>query len=182
MTAEIKEAFLEELVELRARLAKKNARMVREVIQRTPWLKRTETVPKRVAERLVEKSAWWLTHSSGWPVHAPGHADRIRITDHGWAVDFGANTFLVGKAIERCRNVLNDVFAEAAKGRLLTLAEIRPALERQISGAVAGYNGDEYNGYYPIKEKQMVFGAQAINVEEAANFILEEAKTSDLFL
>src|SRR5437016_82613 len=56
LTAEIQESFLEELVELRGRLAKKHARIIKQVMQRTPWLKRTETIPRRVAERLVEAS------------------------------------------------------------------------------------------------------------------------------
>jgi hypothetical protein len=164
------------------RRVRKATRIVRKIRQSTPWLRRTETIPRDVAERFVKRSAWWLTHSSGEPVRAPGHADRLRMSGHGSAVKFGANTFLVGKAIERCRNDLNDFFDEAAKGKRVELAVVRVALKRHISRAVANYNGDEYAGPYPISNDQLVFGAQAIDVNDGATFILDEARASELFV
>ena len=64
---------------------------------------------KDTAERFIRASSWWLTHSSYRPVRAPGHAERLYMTPHGWAVDFGGNSFLVGKAIERCRMLWTNV-------------------------------------------------------------------------
>lgn len=56
---------------------------------------------KAIAESFIRKSAWWLKHYRR-PVRAPKHAKRLYLSDHGWAVDFGGNSFLVGKAIEPC--------------------------------------------------------------------------------
>lgn len=183
LSAETEEALLEELAELRERLAEKHTQIVRRLRRATSWLRREETIPKDLAKRFVAESAWWLTHSSGMAVRAPGHADRIYLSEHhGWAVEFGANTFLVGKAIERCRNALNDFFDEAAKGKLLKAAEVLRVLRQHISGAVANYNADEYDGYYPISDDLLVFGAQAIDVDDGATFILKEADASALFL
>jgi hypothetical protein len=104
------------------------------------------------------------------------------LNGHGWAVDFGANTFLVGKAIERCREALDDFFVEASKGRLLPLQEVREALKRRVSGAVANYQGDEYAGYYPLTDGQLVFGAQAIDVDDFVRALLTATDASALFV
>jgi hypothetical protein len=121
---EVDEAFIVELVELRERLAEKQKSIVRKLKNRNLWLKRDETIPLELAKRFIRATAWWLTHSSGSPVRAPGHANRITKSHHGWVVDFGANTFLVGKAIERCRNILNDYLDEASKGHLPLKSEV----------------------------------------------------------
>jgi len=182
LSAEVDESFIEELVELRERLAEKNKVIVRKIRRRAPWLKREETIPRDVAERFIAATAWWLTHSSGQPIRAPGHADRIYMSDHGWAVDFGANTFLVGKAIERCRNALNEFLDEAASGRIPLLKEVKNTLKHHVSGAVANIDGYEYQGYYPIDNRDLVFGAQSIDVEDAANFIISESGVAELLL
>lgn len=124
LSVEVDEAFIVELVELRERLAEKQKSIVRKLKNRNLWLKRDETIPLELAKRFIRATAWWLTHSSGSPVRAPGHANRITKSHHGWVVDFGANTFLVGKAIERCRNILNDYLDEASKGHLPLKSEV----------------------------------------------------------
>lgn len=182
LSAEIEETLLEELTELRALVAKKQTQTVRQLRRRTSWLRREEDIPREVARRFVKASAWWLTHSSGMPVRAPGHADRLSHSHHGWELEFGANVFLVGKAIARCRDALNDFFDHAARGALPRLTDVRRTLHQRISGAVANYNGDEYQGYYPISDGQLVFGAQAIDLDEGVNFLLEESGASTLFL
>jgi hypothetical protein len=45
---------------------------------------------KEIAVSFMRESAWWYSHPSG-PVRAPGHADSLYMSRHGWAVDFGAN-------------------------------------------------------------------------------------------
>jgi hypothetical protein len=182
LSAELDERFIEELVELRERLAKKNTAVVRQIKSRHPWLKRKETIPLDMAKRFIRATAWWLTHSSGSPVPAPGHADRIYKSEHGWAVDFGANTFLVGVAIERCRSAVNKYLDLAAAGEIPALGDLKAELKQHISGAVANADGYEYEGYYPITGTELVFGAQAIDVEDGAKFIVSEAGVSDLFL
>jgi len=96
---------------------------------------------KKMAERFIRASAWWLTHSSYRPVRAPRHAEHLYMSHHGWAVDFGANTFLVGKAIERCRVILDRCRDEAATGQVLLRADVEAKLKKAISGAVANSNG-----------------------------------------
>jgi hypothetical protein len=182
LSAEVDEVFIEELVELRERLAEKQKAAIRKIRRNAPWLKRSETIPIEVAKRFIRASAWWLTHSSGSPVRAPGHADRIYKSHHGWAIDFGANTFLVGKAIERCKNVINDYLNNAAKGRIPLKSEVIASLKRQVSGAVANVDGYEYAGYYPIDDQDLVFGAQSINLLDAARFMLRESGIEDLLL
>jgi Bacterial RNA polymerase, alpha chain C terminal domain len=133
---------------------------------------------KQTAERFVRSSAWWLTHSSRQAVRAPRHADRLfYFPDHGWALDFGANAFLVGKAIERCEIVLDECRDEAAAGQAVSRSDVEARLKQQISGAVANSNGEEYGGYYPIRNGRLNFGAQAISVDDGARFMI---KKSDL--
>ncbi len=128
LTAEVEEAFIEELVELRKRVATKQKSVVNKLKRNTPWIKRNETIPLEVAESFVRSTAWWIGHPSG-PVRAPNHAGRIYKSHHGWAIKFGANTFLVGKAIERCRNKINDFFELAAMGQLPTKSEVKNSLK-----------------------------------------------------
>jgi len=182
LSAEVDEIFIEELVELRERLADKQKAAIRKIRKNAPWLKRNETIPLELAKRFIRATAWWLTHSSSWPVRAPGHASRIYKSNHGWAVDFGANTFLVGKAIERCRDVINDYLNNASKGCIPLKSDVVASLKKQVSGAVANVDGYEYAGYYPIDDQQLVFGAQSIDVSDAARFMLRESGIEDLLL
>ena len=52
---------------------------------------------KGAAEKLISKSAYWYVHSSGSPVRAPGHHERIYGGSEAWKIDFGANTFIFGR-------------------------------------------------------------------------------------
>ncbi len=193
LSAEVDEAFLLELVKLSERLAAKQREclaakqkgIIKQFKRKTPWLKREETIPLEVAEKFIRETAWWLTHYSGNPVRAPRHANRIYKSNHGWAVEFGANTFLVGKAIERCRNTLNYYFDKVSKHNIPLKSEminsLKHSLKQQISGAVANVDDNEYAGY-PIDNDELVFGAQAINVDDAAKFMIRESGIGDLLL
>jgi hypothetical protein len=131
---------------------------------------------KKTAEEFIRSTAWWLTHSSFRAVRAPRHADRLfYLPDHGWAVDFGANSFLVGKAIERCKMVLDRSRDEAAAGQVVSRSDIEARLKQAISGAVANSNGEEYGGCYPIRNGRLKFGAQAISVDDGARFMIDES-------
>lgn len=182
LSAEVDEAFIDELVELRRRVAERQKVAVNAIFKRSPWLKREETIPLEVAREFIRASAWWLTHSSGSPVRAPRHAERIYKSHHGWAINFGGNTFLVGKAIERCRNKINDYLDNAIKGQLPLKSEVIASLKRQISGAVANADGYEYSGYYPIEGGDLRFGAQAIDVTDGASYMIQKSGLEDLLL
>lgn len=181
LTAEVEEIFIEELVELRRRIAKKQRLIVNKLKRESPWLKREETIPLEVAKSFIRNTAWWIGHPSG-PVKAPKHATRIYESHHGWAIDFGANTFLVGKAIERCKNKINDFFEQAANGQLPLKTDVKNALKHQVSGAVANNDGYEYAGYYPIESRDLVFGTQSIDVEDAANYMIRESGIVELLI
>jgi hypothetical protein len=173
VTAEIAETFVEELVELRRQIIRRNSAVAKRITSALPVPGREEVVPKPIAQQFVRRSAWWLTHSSGKAVRAPGHAANMYLSDrHGWAINFGANTFLVGKAVERCVDAIREDMDRAGGGRLLSWAQLRERLYLAISGAVANYGNYEYGGFYPISGDELVFGAQAINVSDAADYIL----------
>ena len=182
ITAEVEEAFLDELVVLRAKLAEKNKERVDRLRAKAPWILRKETVRLEHAKALVRASAWWLRHPSGGPARAPSHADRVAKTHLGWAVEFGANSFLVGLAIERCRLLINRFLDDIAAGKMPSIDDLNRQLELEISGAVANYEGYEYEGFYPTEDGHLVFGNQSISVRDAARFVMAEAKVDDLFL
>ncbi len=182
-----------ELSELRSELILTNAELVKFRIKRNQnfvndirkmhiWVNRNEKIPLEIAQQFIIRSAWWLTHSSGTPVRAAKHAERIYLSAvHGWVLDFGSNKFLVGKAIERCRNEINVYLEKANLGHKLQLLNFKHALYQHISGSVANNNG-EYTGYYPITNNDLVFGAQAIDVNDAANYLIEAAGIGLLFI
>ncbi len=180
LTAELDERLLEELIELREKLAKKNQIVAARIRSSRPWLVRTETVPLELAQEFVRNTAWWHTHSSGQPVMAPNHAKRIYSSSHGWSLDFGANTFLVGKAIARCSQEISSAMDTAVKGHLPNLQELTEKIELHIRGAVSNSEGYEYDGYYPVVGDDMMFGAQSIDVKLGAKFILEKSGIKEL--
>ena len=139
------------------------------------------TVDKNTAERFIRASAWWLTHGSGRPVRAPGHAKRLYLHERGWAIDFGANTFLVGAAIERCQVILDRHAAEMDKGVKVTKAVVEAELKEAISGCVANYRSVPFE-HYPIKGETLEFGAQGIGVDDAATFMIRENTLLSVFL
>jgi len=171
LTAEIAERFLEELISLRDRVVKKRQAGAKTIRSSNAWIDRPETISKELAQGFLRASCWWLTHSSGNPVRAPGHADRLFLDKHhGWAIEFGANTFLVGKAIERCAMRFKE-FLDAI-GDQVSTDKLRKNLRSAIAGAVANYDGNEYDGYYPITDDQLTFGAQAIDLNDAVAFLV----------
>ncbi|MDZ4858304.1 MAG: hypothetical protein SGI88_04920 [Candidatus Hydrogenedentes bacterium] len=179
LSAEVDEAFIDELVALRDRFIEQQKRTVQSVRRRARWLERNETIPRELAERFIEATAWWLTHASGSAVRAPGHAKRMYKSHHGWTVDFGANMFLVGKAIERCKVAINGALDEISEGRIPLKSDIINSLKTEVSGAVANANGHEYQGYYPIEDEDLIFGAQSIDVSDAAEFMINETCIND---
>ncbi len=127
-------------------------------------------VSRRLAERFVEASAWWLNHPSG-PVRAPGHARRIKGPGSDWQVEFGSNTFLVNRAILRCRATMEKYLADAEKGHLTATSILMRKLRKAVSGSVANYDGAEYWSY-PVDGTDMRFGTNSIDVEDFVRFFL----------
>jgi hypothetical protein len=62
---------------------------------------------------------------------------------------------------------------EAEAGQVVTRSKIEAELKKVISGCVANSNGQEYGGYYPIRDDDtLVFGAQGIGVDDGASFMM----------
>jgi len=140
------------------------------------WLVEKNSISLELAKDFVRSSAWWYLHPSGSPVRAKKHADNIYKSNHGWVLDFGANTFLVGKAIERCARELNSYFKKAIDGTPFTFEELTSKLILHIRGAVANYGGNEYEAHYPLTGQDMMFGVQSINVKNGAKFLIDRSK------
>ena len=154
LTAEIAEHFLEELISLRNQVLKKRRARANAIRAAHTWIDRPETVPKEFAKGFLRASCWWLKHSSGNPVRAPGHADRISLDPrHGWSIEFGANTFLVGKAIERSARSLREFLDAVSNGGKTSLGTLRQNLRSAIAGAVANYDGR-----VPLQKSRYGFG------------------------
>lgn len=181
LTGELDESFLDELVSLRNKLVAKRQAVVDTVRKANPWIERLETIPKDIAEGLLRKSCWWLTHSSGKPIRAPGHADHLYLDSrHGWAVDFGANTFLVGKAIERAARPLKGFLDAVSAGEAPAKERLIQNVRDAIAGAVANYDGNEYLSNYPVRGSDLVFGAQAVDLNDAVSYLLQKVDVDRL--
>ncbi|WP_161937642.1 hypothetical protein, partial [Sulfurovum riftiae] len=138
------------------------------------WLKREETIPLELAQGFIRNATYWDHPKAGYYVSAD-HSHRIKNDYlHGWSVKFGANYFLVGKAIERCKKSINEYIEKIQNKNHAEINILRDKLKIQISGAVATSNNYEYDGYYPIENGYMKFGTQAINVVDGANFLIRE--------
>lgn len=146
--------------------------IINRLINDRPWLKGDEVVPKQLCTNFIQKSAWW-DHPSGGFVRAPGHAERIKQdTFHGWVIEFGANTFLVGKAISRSLKIVLSFYSDILHNKATNLDKLNRTIKQRISGAVAGYSGDEYYEY-PIDGQDLTFGTQSIDVNDGAKYILK---------
>ncbi|MFO1506026.1 MAG: hypothetical protein U1F23_02950 [Lysobacterales bacterium] len=99
---------------------------------------------------------------------------------HGWAVDFGANTFLVGKAVERSAKKLKAFLDAAASGKEPPIEELKRDLRYAIAGAVANNDGNEYAGYYPINGDGLTFGAQEIDLNDAVSYLVRKVDVERL--
>lgn len=144
------------------RLISSGRNMVRELLP-------DGNVPKAVAEQFLRESVWWNTHSSGRSVRAPRHANRMKGQNGDWYITFGANFFLVGRAIERCAKTCENFLASVENGSPWSVNELKDKLKMNVRGAVATNSGAEYSGFYPIEGQDMNFGATSIDVVDFVN-------------
>lgn len=135
-------------------------------------------VSRELAQTFIRRSAFWHSHSSGQIVSGAGHARRVYGGPADWKVDFGANSFLVGRAIKRCFRTLRQYIESWEAGTPRKASDVVRELRRDVNGAVAGYNGSELNGYYPLSGTDMMFGTTSIDVRffvrVAIEFLPEE--------
>lgn len=174
LTGETQESLIDELVTLKQRQSEtSNSQAGSSRYDDGSWINHdtSSRIPYAWAHEFIACTAWWLHHPSG-PVRAPKHADRIFESEqHGWAIEFGANSFLVETAIKRSLDAVKSLLDTNETGRDELISEIK----RHTSGAVSNHYDDEYSGYYPLEGEDMIFGSTSINVDDAAKFILEKS-------
>lgn len=138
--------------------------------------KKTEILEKNgvsltIAQFFIEKCAMW-DHPTGRWVHAPKHARRIVNGRYGWEVEFGANKFLVGRAIQKCTIFIRDLINKVELGEVIYRDDISSRLNLIISGSVSNYEGEIFDGYYSIELGLLRFGTQGIDVGEFKSYII----------
>lgn len=128
-----------------------------------------------VAQRFVKNSAYWYAHPCGTPVHAPKHFNRVQNGTHGWEIEFGANKFLVQKAIEECLDLLCKALAYAeVNEEYIDCSFLRSEMEFEVSGAVSNYLNERFDYYWEIRdEKYLVFGVQSIRIDKFVGTMLD---------
>jgi hypothetical protein len=198
LTGELKETLINELASLRSKcddLAEENKALKLQLANSplnsgasqalikkgdrirasVPWLyNEDEEIPETIVRDLIRNSVWWLTHPAGKPVRAPKHANNVYYyCDEQWVVDFGANSFLPEMAIRvsavEIRRQLNDILEGRTYNRDLLISKIK----RCVSGCVSNHRGDVYEGYYPSKGNDLVFGVTSVDTQDVADFLLK---------
>lgn len=131
-------------------------------------------VKKSTAIHFIEKSAWWITHPSG-PIRVDGDARNLEGPENMPILKYGANTFKVGEAILKCRQVI-QVFLKGIRSYPNFPEEVLPNLRKQlvaaICGSVSAFDGRAYK-QYPMKGDEMIFGSHAINVKNFIDCLFE---------
>lgn len=125
-----------------------------------------------LAKAFIRRSTWWHSHSSGSPVQASGFANRITGHSGDWRVKFGANSFLVGRAISKCNEILRQYIDGFEAGSAIKPSLMVGLLRMAISSSVAGYDGMGL-GRYPITGDDMMFGTMSIDVKFFIRELLE---------
>lgn len=121
-------------------------------------------VSESLAVELIEGSVWWETHPSG-PVQAPGFAKHIYGALGEWKITFGANTFLISRAVHGCCKVIESWLPKQS-GSIAQLgwATLQNEFISVLRGSVSNYIGEIYPRYTGGSKEKMVFGSQSISV------------------
>jgi hypothetical protein len=122
-------------------------------------------VSETIAREFIRHSIWWFHPRAETEVPAPKFAWRVKGSDGDQRLRLGANTFLVGRAIQRCAATIESFISDVDSGKHWTKEELLEQLRRNVCGSVAKHNGEEYSGYYPMKGNYMRFGAHGIWVD-----------------
>lgn len=181
LTGELDEDFIRELIELRRSWLRGVRKSAQAAARAAGKRERDESVPLEDAKAFIRATAKW-DHPSYSIVDAPKHANRIYKHALGWAIDFGANTFLPGMAVARSFREMGRIFAELADGNVVFREQAMERLIRTISGCVATHDGYEYNGYYPIDGYYLTFGTQLIDADDGAKLVLQWADPDRILL
>lgn len=132
-----------------------------------------EEISRELAQSFIRRSTFWHSHSSGHIVSGGGHARRIYGNSGDWKVDFGANTFLVGRAMQRCFRTLREYIDAWEANTCQAPSDVVRQLRKNVNGAVAGYNGSELSGYYSLSGNDMMFGTTSIDIKFFVRAVIE---------
>lgn len=136
-------------------------------------------VPLETAERLIRRSAQFNSPTAKRLVDAPSHANRIKIRNDGWYIEFGSNKLLISRSVQRCKGVIYGFLCNVDREEYETLLDLRNQLERVIRGSVEDVNGKVYEQYQP-QGSAMVFGTTYIILDDFVNAIFELTKIDEL--
>lgn len=131
---------------------------------------------------LVAESAYWYGHPHG-STRAPKHSDRLQIGPHGFELEFGANKFLVERALDRCLQYIDRCLDWTEKsGSKAAWSDARPELALRVADAVANHCDELFGGLYPRDNRgYMHFGTQAIHVEGFVTCLYERLELHRVF-
>lgn len=131
-------------------------------------------VPLDVAKHFVSRSGYWYSHPRGYPAAAPRHARNIEGSNYDWKVAFGANSFLVARAVYRCVVTCNNFLKSIEDRNPWSKQALIDKLYWNVVGAVSNYRGAEYDCYPTTYDGHMQFGAQSINVNDFIQTMIQE--------
>ena len=119
-----------------------------------------------LAQDLIKASAFWVEHPQGI-TPAPGMSDRIVIGFHGWELTFGANSFLIERAILLCkRTVLEELDHAQKSGQTIDRGLLYGRLITCVRKSVADWSHqpvDYYKGGAPAElKRQMPYTADSM--------------------
>ena len=180
LTGELDEKLIEELVMLRAAWLTKVKGKTLSVARLAKRKSRRESIVLEDAQNLIRACAKWDHPTAMYPVDAPKHAKRLYKGRMGWAIDFGANSFLPGYAIERGGKYIEDIFNQVNQGQLFFQEDVYNAVEAVVCGCVFNTNGDLIE--YPNDSGYLTFGTQWIDIDDAVLFILEFYNANSVLL
>ena len=167
----------ERQLELERQKSVKKAQRSNELRNKIEKLSTHQAVERSLAEEFIRKSAYWYDHICGYPVKAEKHARRVEGSKTNWIIEFGSNTFLVGKAICRCQATLLGFLDQLShRNQNISIEQLREKLILDVRRSVANFNGDEYDEYSCIEKNYMKFGTQAINIDDFVNLICQKVE------
>ncbi len=139
-------------------------------------------IDKELAKEFIRASACSDYNKNRVIRHSPGHEKRIEGSPNNWKIEFGANYFLVGKAIWRCQQTILEFIEKSESGYVIPVMELRESLENNVHRSVANHEENEYEGLYSArKDDFLIFGTQAIKISSFVNLILRKAKLEEIF-
>lgn len=133
-----------------------------------------------IAQFFIKHSAYW-DHPSAGLVNTPKHANNITHGRFGHQLRFGGNLFLIETAIKRCVYTVGVQLDSFEDGDVCSNVRLVQKLKLCVRGAVANNDGNEYSGYYPATGNYMMFGTQAINLQDFIGIVTATSEVGRMY-